>query len=423
MQNISTLREKASLWQRNIFENLPLILKYPGVDLLFGKFQDMPAIIVAAGPSLDKNAKELKEAKGHSLIIGVDTSIKTLLKYGVEPDLLVSIGGEEENYRYYLKDLKLQKAYLVADAVVYPSAPLGFEGRIFITNDGHPFMNWLGRFIGFRGYLAKGGSVATTSLDLALRMRCNPVIFVGQDLAYPKGETHTQGVPLSKRRREVARRRKELLLVKDVFGEKVVTSYTLYNVLRWFEAKIEEKSTQLFIDATEGGARIRGTRVMKLRDAICTFCQTPIDVDGLLSQAMAEYKPPSPKGLIEEFLKIAEEWRIVLELAKEGKNLQKKIEKLEDASCGRAKRLLQRIAFIYEEIIGQKKFMKLSSWDLKPYLQQMDVDGAGESILELSRIYKKFFNKIYRICVSGIWQVEEALKRLERNVNHPNSRC
>ena len=44
-------------------------------------------IVVAAGPSLNKNIKELKKAKGKALIIIVDTAIKPLLNAGIVPDM------------------------------------------------------------------------------------------------------------------------------------------------------------------------------------------------------------------------------------------------------------------------------------------------------------------------------------------------
>lgn len=48
---------------------------------------DTTGIVVAAGPSLNKNIKELKNAKGKSFIIAVDTAIKPLLRAGIIPDM------------------------------------------------------------------------------------------------------------------------------------------------------------------------------------------------------------------------------------------------------------------------------------------------------------------------------------------------
>lgn len=50
---------------------------------------DTTGIVVAAGPSLNKNINELKKAKGKSLIIAVDTALKPLLRAGIVPDMFL----------------------------------------------------------------------------------------------------------------------------------------------------------------------------------------------------------------------------------------------------------------------------------------------------------------------------------------------
>lgn len=54
---------------------------------------DIPAFVVSAGPSLDKNIKELKRAKNRSFIIAVDTAVKPLLREGIVPDMFATLDG------------------------------------------------------------------------------------------------------------------------------------------------------------------------------------------------------------------------------------------------------------------------------------------------------------------------------------------
>ena len=53
--------------------------------------KDIPGIVVAAGPSLNKNIKELKKAKGKAFICAVDTAIKPLIKEGIIPDMFAVV--------------------------------------------------------------------------------------------------------------------------------------------------------------------------------------------------------------------------------------------------------------------------------------------------------------------------------------------
>ena len=52
---------------------------------------DIPAIVVSAGPSLNKNIVELRKAKNKAFIVAVDTAVKPLVKAGIIPDLYVVV--------------------------------------------------------------------------------------------------------------------------------------------------------------------------------------------------------------------------------------------------------------------------------------------------------------------------------------------
>jgi hypothetical protein len=80
----------------NAMDNLPFLLdNYTTFQLLNILPKGVPAIIVAAGPSLNKNIGELKKAVGRACIIAVDTALKPLLNNGVIPDFLVTVDGEK----------------------------------------------------------------------------------------------------------------------------------------------------------------------------------------------------------------------------------------------------------------------------------------------------------------------------------------
>ena len=94
-------------------------------------------------------------------------------------------------------------------------------------------------------------------------MGCNPIIFVGQDLAFTENRTHSkdtfsQDIIESNSMRNV----------EDIYGNTIHTSKNLYIYLRWIQNRIAVEKEIEFIDATEGGARIKGTRVMKFSEVI-----------------------------------------------------------------------------------------------------------------------------------------------------------
>lgn len=58
--------------------------------------EDVPAIIVAAGPSLQKNVDLLKKAKGKAITIVVDSAINTVMAHGVMPDFVITVDTNKE---------------------------------------------------------------------------------------------------------------------------------------------------------------------------------------------------------------------------------------------------------------------------------------------------------------------------------------
>lgn len=140
---------------------------------------------------------------------------------------------------------------------------LNYKGRKYIAlQNGYPPAE---EYAKVNNYLLveTGGSVATTGLDVAIRMGCNPIVFVGQDLAFTDKRTHSKQT-FSK---DIIHSH-SLRDVEDVYGDIIQTSKNLYIYLRWIQNRISEEKDIKFIDATEGGVRIKGTKVMKLGNVV-----------------------------------------------------------------------------------------------------------------------------------------------------------
>lgn len=59
------------------------------------EFEGMPAILIAAGPSLDNNIEKLKQIKDSVFIMAVDTALNTVLKHDIIPDMTISVDGHK----------------------------------------------------------------------------------------------------------------------------------------------------------------------------------------------------------------------------------------------------------------------------------------------------------------------------------------
>ena len=342
--NLTTNIAKGGVFQKNILLNIPEVIKNPGVKNLFGRFKNKPAICVAAGPSLDKNVHVLHQAKNRALIICVDAALKTLLEKGVKPDIVVSIdyGIGARNLFNGVMD-KTDDLFLAADPEVYPRVLSDFKGKKFIINIRKPLTRWLERFVGDKGLLNKGASVAHTAFSLAEASGANPIVLVGQDLCYPGGVTHAGGaVPRKKiavgvdkktgkkylliRTEEGNWVARDLVMVEDIYGRPVPTSPDMYSYLIYFERLIGSTKTKV-IDATEGGARIGGTEIMPLEKVVEKYCQEEFEVRKILEEAARVKEEVDLDGLREEMKRVILKLREINFYAEQG---QKAVARLQE---------------------------------------------------------------------------------------------
>lgn len=290
VSDLLTRIEFEEMWVENIFTNLHHIYTSTPVADLFGKFKGYPGIIVSAGPSLKKNAHHLNRMRDRALILSVDTAIKALEKYGVIPHFVMTLDAQKHSVKHFLGLIDHSPA-LLADIVSYPAILRKYAGKKFISTTSKyytsvrsesvrettPVMDWLEKFIQPIGDIQSGGSVATSALDLMMNLGCNPIILVGQDLAYTGREIHCSGthhnddwlqkinrtLNLDTINQKVIRKRK-IASVEAYGGRgKILTDFVLDLYRSWFEDSAYNVSQEI-INATEGGARIKNTIEKKL---------------------------------------------------------------------------------------------------------------------------------------------------------------
>ncbi len=239
-------------------------------DLKNAGLQNIPVIIVSAGPSLDKNIEDLRPALGHAFIIAVDTALKYLLKKDIIPDAFVTIDPAKsmENFA----DERVGAIPVIFDEQTPPEL-LGKHTAAKILYNCRDYPKKLFEACGVKigSDIPSGGSVATAAFAICYELGIKDIILIGQDLAYTGETTHAGGVISAGINGDIG-----TVMIDGIDGEKVRTRSDWIGYLRWFEHAIEliahEAPDVSVIDATEGGALIRGTRVMTLREAISQTC-------------------------------------------------------------------------------------------------------------------------------------------------------
>ena len=293
--NIATLAKFEKVWASNIARNIGTFTASPGANVFFDRFRDVPAIVVAAGPSLHAGLDFVRANRDRAVIVAVDTSYKILMARGIEPHFCIVVDPQMINARYF-EGTGPSSTILVADPTVHPSVFRLFRGRVAMTGVAFQLMKWIERLSGDRGEITHGGSVSTNAYDFARRLGCSPVILVGQDLAFTGGYAHARGSYLDE---QVHLRTGRLytpemfnrfqltalpkIFVKGIGGGTVHTNQKMMIFLSWFEKRRDGR----LINATQDGAFIPGVR--HARPAEIAMPAAPADVaariDGLFRNA------------------------------------------------------------------------------------------------------------------------------------------
>lgn len=246
---------------------------FKGIDCKYfeNKYKGKPAIIVGAGPSLDKNIDFLSRAKGKALILSVDGAMATLLSKDIIPDIVSSVERIKLTAKFYENKEIPQDIIYVGPNVVMGSILEKFSRIIFTGRVGDGFFRSLNESIGFSN-LEIGINVSTVLIAFARYLGCYPVIFMGLDLAYTNGKTHTEKFSENFDKSVMDNYRRNTVFVKGQNGEMLEASEHFMHTKSYIESMIARDKKGLFINATEGGAKIVGAENLRLVDAIDTYC-------------------------------------------------------------------------------------------------------------------------------------------------------
>ncbi len=370
---------------------------YKAIQLLNTIPADIPAFVVSAGPSLNKNIHELKRAKNKSFIIAVDTAIKPLVKAGIVPDMFATLDGikpvelvEQEEAKEIPLLAKLNSTKGMLDY---------HTGKKFFIYDGFRYAAELFAINGKKlEGLPSGGSVATLAFSLACHLGFRKIIFVGQDLAYTNNKSHADGTFKEEMPEEDT---KDFIMVPGNYEEEVPTLSNLDGYRKWFGEYIEwwERGHEVeFINATEGGARIEGTTLMPLKEVIDKECVKEVDIGACIDSLEPAFNQEEQEKILEYFHDTPKQIHGLILLAREGKKIYRQLDKLCQAGNmdKRAyRKLLKRVKKNREKIEKNVHFdLLINSMVQAEQIirtgQYFKYDTAEEEGLELARQGKEY---------------------------------
>lgn len=351
---------------RNILTNADYYASCAGLGALAGAAHGRAAVVVSAGPSLERNIDLLRDpgARDRVVVIAAQTVLKPLLRRGIRPDFVCALDYHEISRRFYegLTPADVEGVTLVVEPKANPAILESFPGRILCVQEEMLDSVLGGELGGAKWPLRPGATVAHLCAYLARHLGCDPLILVGQDLGFTDGQYYAAGAAIHDvwagelgpmrtlemfEWERIVRAHSLLRRAQDIHGRPIYTDEQMATYLAQFEVDFaaDEASGLRVIDATEGGVRKAHTEVMTLREALDRFATgDPIRLPtpgGARERAMVA--PPVAARLEE----VAAQSDAVESCSRRAAEI---LGKMIGASSGEVDRLIDRVYAVRDEV-------------------------------------------------------------------------
>ena len=439
----------------------------PEIDNYKDIFKGKPAIIVSAGPSLAKNIETLKKAKGHALIFCIGAAYKALYENGITPDFVVLI--EKLNTLHHYKFPNNKDVTMIIEPFTHYSALFEADFKRYIMSVSYETVSnhWFEKLKNKKpGDFEAKGTVSYQALSAAKLMGCDPLILVGQDLAFVDGKCYAKGSPFEDLEcikdektgeykilpkdyekfrdvycaaqkkyyseetldeivnRNLEKLLKGLTLVDGQNGGKLPTQSGYAMFIKYFEefASKNNGKNQL-INASTGGANIKGFKNIPLKDAVMPYMTgETFDAESVLAQVKPEL--PDMKTLKTNMISEKEQIEKILPMLETGQSYVKIInlehlrhKKSTQIALNTLKKALELYCDITNNCYNKNILYRLIATEenagIKWFLRENKDVSDTKVQEEALGLLKNYYFETEKKC-------KEAIKTLERNIGYIN---
>lgn len=265
-------------WVFNSLMNLEKVNSTTNIilDIKRSQFEQRPAMIIAAGPSLYDDLEHIRYIKENNLayIFSVGSSINTLIEYNIYPDAAFTYDPNYTNKKVFEKliEKEINSIPLIFGSSVGFETLQNYPGEMlhFITSQDtvapkfliHEESNDL-------EIIPDAPSIAVMTFQILCKMGFNPIILAGQNLAYKNEQRYSKGINYDFVSNEVSQSElEEAITIKDVYGNDIKTTEGFNSMRRQLEYHISQYPLVKVFNSTKGGAAIRGTQFLSIEEII-----------------------------------------------------------------------------------------------------------------------------------------------------------
>lgn len=298
----------------------PNMLFLPGSYLgtgLFKKFKQVPAIICGAGPSLGKHVHELGKLKDRALIFAGGSAMNALNASDVQPHFGAGIDPNAEQYKRLSESAAFEVPYFYRNRMFHQAFQSIHGPRLYIPGSGgYDVPAWFEEKLGIKAdVMDEGHNVVNFCTQIAYEMGCNPIIFVGVDLAYTGNQQYAPGVvPNAKLEKgnllHGGTLEKDTLSKTDIEGNQVLTLWKWVAESEWIGDFAKDHPEVTLVNATEGGLGFPGVTNQPLQEVIDDHLKKEYDLSGRVNGEIQN--SPLPKISYETLVELMEQFEASL---------------------------------------------------------------------------------------------------------------
>ena len=182
------------IWTFNILNNAKLVNQ----NQLNTEFDiTKTAVIVAAGPTLDKTISILSERNKY-FIISTDTAASVLNKHSIIPDVIISIDGQNVSFNHFHNCPSTLYAFDLCSNFSAAKHIVKKHNNVIFFISGHPLSLAINSCNNNQlPFLFSGaGTVTITAVDFAVQAGFTKLFILGADFSYSNGKAYAQGTYL-----------------------------------------------------------------------------------------------------------------------------------------------------------------------------------------------------------------------------------
>lgn len=299
-------KEKFYTLAVNTINNIPSLIKNIPLAEFKDRFIGKTAVIVSAGPTLDRNIETIKKYRDKIVLFVVGTAAKTIFKHDIKPDFVCII--ESYDCSKQLENLDLSEINFITEPYSNKNlSTFNFKNTYLHISSNLPVNSLWSNIanIKINEYISKG-TVSYMALNCARILGCKKLVLVGQDLAYLEGQCYSKdsaykdlecrfnknlnkweivarnfdefcaslaNVNDYEKAKEVALKRlanlnNSLYLVKGINGDMIPTESVYAAFIRPLTEYTKMFDDRIYINTSMVGAQIDGFKNMPLEDAL-----------------------------------------------------------------------------------------------------------------------------------------------------------